>query len=236
MIEILGIIPSRGGSKGVPGKNTKLLAQKPLLLYTIVAAQKSSLLKKIILSSEDEKSIALGKEYNIEVPFERPASLAADDTPSIEVVKHAINFYLTKGKKFDVICLLQPTYPFRTSGLIDLCIEKFIETGADTLVTTVPVPHHFNPHWVFEKDKEGWLKMATGEKNIITARQNLPEAFIRDGGVYIFNAELPMEQNTLFGGRIVSLQTDVNWYVNIDTPEDWLYAEGKAGLYQALFF
>ncbi len=235
-MEVLGIIPARGGSKGVPGKNTKLLAQRPLLLYTIVAAQKSSLLSETILSSDDEKIIALGREYNISVPFKRPSALAGDDTPTIEVVKHAINFYLDVDKKFDAICLLQPTYPFRTKGLIDLCIGKFIETGADTLVTSVPVPHHYNPHWVFEKNGEGWLKIATGEEEIISARQDLPEAFIRDGGVYIFKVELPMQYNTLLGKKISFLQTDFDRYVNIDTPEDWQRAEEKAGLYQELFF
>ena len=125
-MRILAIIPARGGSKGVPGKNIKLLAGKPLIAYTIQAAQKATLLSEIILSSDSDEIIQIAQAYGLEVPFKRTESLATDESPTILTVLHALEYFSAKGIEFDAVCLLQVTNPFRTSEFIDKAIEKFI--------------------------------------------------------------------------------------------------------------
>lgn len=223
-MNVLGLIPARGGSKGIPGKNIKLLAGKPLLQYTFEAGKNSKLLNKVILSSDDEAIIQIAKQLELEVPFKRPANLAQDSSSSLEVVKHAVNYYLEKGIQFDAVCLLQVTTPFRQPGLIDECILKFKDGGFDSLVSVREVPKEYNPHWVLE-ESEGTLKIATGEMEIIPRRQDLPKAYHRDGAIYLTKTEVILNANSLFGEKIGFVDTTDSPYVNIDTPEDWRKAE-----------
>ncbi|GEQ86802.1 hypothetical protein ULMS_23100 [Patiriisocius marinistellae] len=223
-MKILGIIPARGGSKGIPNKNRKLLNGIPLLQYTTTAAKESQLLDEVIFTSEDDILISLAKSQGISVPFKRPAHLATDAAGSLEVVKHAISFYKEKGIYFDAVCLLQVTTPFRTAETIDLAIRKFKKNNCDSLISVQKVPHQFNPHWVFE-EKNGNLKIATGETRIIKRRQELPDAFIRDGAIYITKTRTLMEENSFFGNSTTYIETDASSYVNIDTMEDWKKAE-----------
>lgn len=234
-MDVLGIIPARGGSKGVPGKNIRSLLTLPLLAYTVHAAKQSTLLSQLILSSDDATIINVARHYSVQVPFVRPAQLAADNTSTLQVLQHALQHFNQQQKHFDAVCLLQPTYPFRVPGLIDACIKKFIQTEADTLFTALPVPHQYNPHWVFEKNSNHWLQIATGEPTIITQRQQLPQAFIRDGGVYVIKTQTLLQHNSLFGKRIAYHLSDAAWYVNIDTEEDWKLAEEKASDYLQQF-
>ena len=124
-MKILGLIVARGGSKGIPGKNIKLLGGIPLLGYTIDSVKVSELLTKCILSSDSEEIIKAGKKFGVEAPFKRPAEFAKDATASIEVIKHALKFFAASNEHFDAVCLLQPTTPFRSKGLIDDAIRKF---------------------------------------------------------------------------------------------------------------
>jgi CMP-N,N'-diacetyllegionaminic acid synthase len=223
-MKILAIIPARGGSKGVPGKNIKLLGEKPLLQYTVEASMQSQLISKTILSTDDAEIIACARNFDIEIPFVRPHELATDQAKSIDVVKHAVEFMEAKGEFYDAVCLLQVTSPFRPHGMIDKAIQKFIDTDADTLITVLPVPHEYNPHWVFEVNERGELKIATGENTIISRRQDLPLAYHRDGSIYITKTEY-IKQGTFYGNSLTYLETDPNNYVNIDTLFDWKKAE-----------
>ena len=223
-MKILGLIPARGGSKGIPGKNIKSLGGKPLLQYTFEAAKESKLLAGVILSSDNSEIITVAEKLGLQVPFIRPLDLAADDTSSLEVLKHALNYFAQKGEKFDAICLLQPTTPFRRKGLIDEAIEKFSCGNYDSLVSVREVPAEFNPHWIFE-ETHGHLKIATGEDEIIPRRQELPKAYHRDGAIYLTKTEVLLEQNSLYGENIGFIDTTGDPYVNIDSPEDWEKAE-----------
>lgn len=223
-MKILGLIPARGGSKGIPGKNIKPLGVKPLLQYTFEAAEASKLLTKIILSTDDEEIFKTAKKIGLKVPFLRPEELAQDNTPSLDVILHALNFFEEKGEKFDAVCLLQPTTPFRKEGLIDSAITKFLEGDFDSLVTVREVPAEYNPHWVFE-EKNGGLKIATGESEIISRRQDLPKAYHRDGAIYLTKTKILQEEKSLLGKKIGFLDTTGDPFVNIDMPEDWKEAE-----------
>lgn len=223
-MKILGLIPARGGSKGIPGKNIKPLGGKPLLQHTFEAAKNSNLLNKVILSSDDEAIIEIAKQLDLEVPFKRPAILAEDSSSSLEVVQHALNYYLKQGINFDVVCLLQPTTPFRKAGFIDECVLKFKDGNFDSLVSVREVPKEYNPHWVFEEN-QGALKIATGEKEIISRRQDLPKAYHRDGAIYLTKTDVLLNQNSLYGKNIGFIDTTAYPYANIDTQEDWKKAE-----------
>ena len=219
-MKILGLIPARGGSKGIPGKNIKSLVGKPLLQYTFEAAKNSKLLTRAILSSDDQNIIEIAKKIRLEVPFLRPQELAQDNTSSLAVVQHAMKVFAEKNEKFDAVCLLQPTTPFRRQGLIDEAIEQFKAGDYDSLISVREVPAEFNPHWVFEENN-GRLTIATGEKEIISQRQKLPKVYHRDGAIYITKTNVLLEQNSLYGQKIGFIDTTGDPYVNIDTPEDW---------------
>ncbi len=230
-IKILGLIPARGGSKGVSGKNSKLLGGIPLVVYSIQSALATHGLGEVIVSTDDPAIQQISLSAGAKAPFLRPVHLAQDDTPTLPVIQHALQYYLEQGERFDAICLLQPTTPFRKKELIDQAIEKFISSGADALVSVVPVPHEFNPHWVFEPNRQGFLTIATGEKDIIPRRQELPPAYVRDGAIYLTKSSVILEKNSLYGDALAYIENDPDFHVNIDTQADWELAEKKVGIF-----
>jgi CMP-N-acetylneuraminic acid synthetase len=218
---VLGLIPARGDSKGVPRKNIKLLCGKPLLEYTAESALASRSLSRVILSTDDEEVAKVGLRCGLEVPFLRPAELAADDTPMLPVVQHAVRWMEQLGERFDAICLLQPTNPLRRAKDIDGCIELLMKSHADAVVTVLPVPAEYNPHWVYFEDNGGGLHLSTGDVSPIARRQDLPLAFHREGSVYVTRRDVVMEGNSLYGERLIGYRLDSAASVNIDTTEDW---------------
>ena len=215
----------------MPGKNTKPLNGRLLIQYTFKAAIDSQLVDKIVLTTDSEDIARSANATPIQVPFIRPSSLASDTTPTVDVIKHAIEYFDSKGEYFDNICLLQPTCPFRSPGFVDRCIETMVASGADCLVSVKKVPHEYNPHWVFLDDHTGFLRIATGEKAIIPSRQLLPEAYARDGSVYVFKADNIRNHHSIYGKTISYLESDNLWHINIDTPDDWKRAEMIANMY-----
>ncbi|WP_282073724.1 cytidylyltransferase domain-containing protein [Polaribacter atrinae] len=224
-MRVLGLIPARGGSKGVLGKNIKILGGKPLIQFTSDIALQSNLLTKVIVSTDDDAIIAVAEKIGLTVPFKRPANLANDKSPTLPVILHALEYLESKGECFDAVCLLQVTSPFRSVAFLDQAIHQFIEKDTDSLVSVLEVPHEYNPHWTFELDENQHLKIATGEEEIITRRQNLPKAYHRDGSLYITKTSVLKEQNSLYGKTISHIESPKEFYVNIDTLEDWQKAE-----------
>lgn len=228
-MRVLGLIPARAGSKGVPRKNTKLLGGKPLLQYTAKAAHEARRLSRVILSTDDEEIADVGTRVGLEVPFRRPRELARDDTPMLDVVRHALLWIETDGDRFDAVCLLQPTNPFRRSADIDGCVELLEESKADSVVTVLRVPPEHNPHWVYFSDLDGSLRLSTGDQEPLPRRQDLPAAFQREGSVYLTRRDVVMAENSLYGRRLVGYLVNPENRVNIDTPEDWKRAEFLLG-------
>lgn len=218
---VLGLVPARGGSKGVPGKNTKLLCGKPLLEYTAESALKARSLSRLILSTDDLEIADIGKCCGLDVPFLRPAELATDDTPMLPVVQHAVAWMEEHGESFDAICLLQPTNPLRRAEHIDGCIELLEQSGADAVVTVLPVPAEYNPHWVYFRKETGNLILCTGESTPIPRRQDLPVAFHREGSVYVTRRDVVMKGGSLYGKDLVGYELQSHEHVNIDSMDDW---------------
>lgn len=226
-MKVLGIIPARGGSKGVPRKNIRLLAGKPLLAYTAETALKSQRLARVILSTEDNEIADVAKQYGIDVPFMRPAELAEDTTPTLSVIQHALSKLSELGEEYDAVCLLQPTNPLRRAEDIDNCIELLESTGADSVVSVLPVPAEFNPAWVYVGNSNGFIKLLNGEEEPIPRRQDLPAAFHRDGTVYVTRTSVILDRGSLYGSKIHAYKVDPRFSMNIDTEEDWNTAESR---------
>ena len=224
----MGFIPARSGSKGVPGKNLKMLHGKPLLAYTAEAALKSSFLDMVLLSTDSQQYAEAGRAMGLQVPFLRPAALAQDTTPTLPVIQHALNTLAEAGEVFDAVCLLQVTAPFRKKGFIDEAISVFYLRGSDSLLSVLPVPHEYNPHWTFEPEAaSGLLHIATGEKEIIKRRQDLPKAFIRDGSIYLTKTSVLLDKNSVYGDSVAYIESDPGFQCNIDTVADWEKAEQR---------
>ncbi len=224
-MRVLGLIPARGGSKGVPRKNLRRLNGKPLLQYTVEAALAATRLSRVILSTEDEEMAEAGRRCGVEVPFLRPPELARDETPMLPVVRHAVASLEAGGDRYDAICLLQPTNPMRRATDIDACIELLENSEADAVVTVLRVPSEYNPHWVYFRGAGDYLHLSTGESTPITRRQELPPAFHREGSVYVTRRDVLMEGHSFYGTRLAGYLMDASLSVNIDTMEDWERAE-----------
>lgn len=224
-MKVLGVIPARGGSKGVPRKNIKLLDGKPLLAYSAESALEAKRLSRVILSTEDEEIAEVGRGLGLDVPFMRPAELATDTAATFPVVMHTIDTLRSQGDSYDAVCLLQPTNPLRRAMDIDECIEIMERCGSDSVVSVLPVPVPFNPMWVFWKRDDGRLVLSSGESEPITRRQDLPKAFHRDGSIYLTRTDVLFEYGNLYGQSIQSYEIDSRFAVNIDTADDWERAE-----------
>jgi len=220
MMRVLGLIPARGGSRDIPRKNLRVLGGKPLLQHTVEAALAARGLSRVVLSTEDEEIVALGRQYGVDVPFLRPAELARDDTPTLPVVLHALTWLERVGDRFDAICLLQPTHPLRRPEHVDACIALLEQTDADAVMTVLRVPPAYNPHWVYFVDASGHLALSTGARQPIPRRQELPAAFHREGSVYVVRRDVVMTQQSMYGDRLVGYELDPAQSVNIDGWDD----------------
>ncbi len=222
---VLGLVPARGGSRGVPRKNLRDLGGRPLLAWTAAAALGAERIDRVVLSTDDEEIAEVGSSLGLEVPFLRPSELAGDASPMIDVVTHALEYLTADGDEYEVVCLLQPTNPLRDPGLVDTAIEVLLTSDADSVFTTLPVPHEHNPHWVYFEQPDGSLRLATGESSPIGRRQDLPTAVHREGSVYVTRTAVVLDQRSLYGSRSVGIPVDPTMSVNIDTPADWERAE-----------
>lgn len=220
-MKVLGLIPARGGSKGVPRKNIKNLCGKPLLAYTAETALKAKRLLRVVLSTEDDEIAEIGKKFGLDVPLMRPQELAQDTTPTLPVIQHMLLTLQNMGETFDAVCLLQPTNPLRQTEDIDNCIKLLIDSQADSVISVLPVPHEYNPNWVFIQNGNGMVKLSTGEKEPISRRQDLPKAFHRDGSIYVTRTEIIINKNSLYGSKIQAYEMNPFCSANIDTEKDW---------------
>ncbi len=224
-MRVLGIVTARGGSKGVPRKNIKLLGGKPLIGWTADAAARATKLARTVISTDDDEIAEVAREVGLEVPFIRPAALAEDTTPTLPVLQHVVTTLEAAGDRYDAICLLQPTNPLRTSAMIDGALELLERTGADSVVSVLPVPLDHHPFWAYIAAPNGELKLASGAAAPVTRRQDLPPAFHREGSIYAMRRDVLIDGNSLYGARTVGYPIDATTSVNIDTLEDWARAE-----------
>lgn len=219
----LVLIPARGGSKGIPGKNIKPLGGVPLVARTINAALEAfGCSAPLCLSTDSEEIRNVGMKYGAEAPFLRPAELAADDTPTRDVILHALDFYAARGYDADCVVLLQPTSPFRTAPQIVEAVSLY-RPDIDMVVSVSPSTA--NPYYdIFETDSEGLLRISKGE-GLFTRRQQAPQVWQYNGAIYVIKADslrrMPMGA---FRARLPYVMDRLT-SLDIDTPLDWEMAE-----------
>jgi CMP-N,N'-diacetyllegionaminic acid synthase len=228
---ILGVITARAGSKGIPGKNTRLLAGKPLIAHTIDAARASRAFDRLIVSTDDEQAAAIARAHGCEVPFIRPASLAADDTPHLPVMQHALT-WLREHDAYepDWVMILLPTSPLRQPSHIRGAIDLAARSGADSVVSVDELPAHYNPMRVVTVDDNGWARLFVGGEPVKRRpgrRQDMPKAWVLNGAVYLFRTAVLFDpaEPSLYGDRVAAYAMARPYGLNIDDLDDWTAAE-----------
>lgn len=230
-LRVLGLVPARGGSKGIPRKNIAPLHGKPLIGWTIEAAAGSKL-DRLVLSSDSAEIIDVARAAGkIECPFVRPAELAADDTPAIDVVLHAVNWlHDHEGYTPDAIMLLQPTSPLRRREHIDAAIDLFEAHDADSLVSVVKAPHNMTPESLMRLEQDaagaGWLTPYLPMQERKHQRQSKPSYYARNGAaIYLVRTAVLLERHTLYGNRILAYPMSREESIDIDEPFDFELCE-----------
>ena len=209
---VLAIIPARGGSKGVPRKNIRDLAGKPLIAWTIEAAKASQYIDRLVLSSDDAEIIGVAQAHGCEAPFVRPAELARDETPGIDPILHALQAL----PGYDYVVLLQPTSPLRTGEDIDGCIARCEEKNAPACVSVTEPDHH--PQWMYTLDDRETLQPISGQRAV--RRQDLPEVYALNGAVYVARTEWLFETRNFLSESTQGYVMPSRRSLDIDTEQD----------------
>jgi CMP-N-acetylneuraminic acid synthetase len=220
---ILAIIPARGGSKGVLGKNIRPLAGKPLLGYTAEAAKAAASLDRVILTTDDPAIAALGRSLGLDVPFLRPKDISGDAAPVSQAVFHVLNHLAAQGQVPDIVCLLQPTAPLRLAEDIDAALAPVIAGRADSCIT-VCASESCHPYYQY-RIEDGVPRLFCPEALAFTRRQDFPPAYLRNGAVYACRTEVFRAAGSFYGQRLHAHVMPWERSVNIDSEDDLLLAE-----------
>ncbi|MDW7643579.1 MAG: acylneuraminate cytidylyltransferase family protein [Desulfuromonadales bacterium] len=211
--KILSIIPARGGSKGIKRKNIRDVGGKPLIAWTIDAAAKSRYIDRVVLSSDDEEIIEVARRYGCEVPFLRPSELSGDDTPGIAPVLHALD----NLSGYDVVVLLQPTSPLRTSADIDGAIDFWAKQKAPACVSVSPSAK--SPFWMYTLDTNAKLHPLI-KKELILRRQDLPDTMVLNGAIYVADCGWLRTEKTFLTPETVGFVMPISRSLDIDEEID----------------
>jgi len=218
---ILAIIPARGGSKRLPGKNVKPLLGKPLITYSIEQAKQTTHTMRIVVSTDDAEIKKVSLKCGAEV-LDRPADLATDTATTMSVLHHVVKTLQSRGYSPDIVVLLQPTCPMRLPVDIDACVRKLIDTGADSVVTVREIDEP--PHWMMQLGDGDRTSLFMKEQ--ITRKQDIPKLYILNGGVYAIKTNVLLKQERYVMGpdnRAVIMPRERSY--DIDTPEDFELVE-----------
>jgi len=216
--KVLAIVPARGGSKGVPRKNLRMVGGRPLIAWTIAAAKAAAAVDRVILSSEDQGIIAAGRDAGCDVPFVRPAELATDSASLLDVVHHAV---AQCGDGFGWVVLLQPTSPLRAASDIDATLKTCQDAHAPACVTVTPADK--NPLWMFFREDDGRMRPVI-ETSTTPAfrRQDLPQAYALNGAVYAARRPWLAGRNSFLSAGTVCHVMPRERSIDVDTEMDFV--------------
>lgn len=218
---MLAIIPAREGSKGLPGKNIKLLAGKPLIAYSIEAALKSNSITKVIVTTDSEEIAKIAMNFGAECPFLRPIELSTDTARSIDVYRHTIDWLRTnQNMKIENLTILQPTSPLRTHADIDAAISLFYERNADSVVSYCKEYHPIRWHKYITED----CRFENIFQEVLNNRQVERPSFFPNGAIYVFKSDLIEQEKYYTSNSYAYLMPRIK-SVDIDTLEDFEYVE-----------
>jgi N-acylneuraminate cytidylyltransferase len=224
-MRVLGLIPARGGSKGVPGKNTRFLLGKSLVERAFETATASGVLDRIVLSTDDPAIGRVAAQLGLEVPFLRPAEFARDDSPMIDCVRHAVTALSQASYRPDAVLLLQPTSPLRRPTHIQEAVQLL--PGHDSVCSVVAVPQEVSPHYLMRITPEGFLDFFLPDGATYGRRQDVPRAYRRDGTIYLTRTTLLLDHGSLYGPRCVPMHLPHEESLSIDDDDDWAEAERR---------
>lgn len=218
--DVIGCIFARGGSKGVPRKNIRLLAGKPLLAYAIETALASRWIGRVVVSTDDAEIAAVARQYGAEVPFIRPAELARDDSPEWLAWQHAIRML----GDMDIFVSVPPTSPLRAVGDVDACIEKLMESDADAVITVRLAER--NPYFnMVTLDEDGYAQLVIPSGPKVHRRQEAPVVYDVTTVAYAARPEFVLRASSLFEGRLKAVVVPAERAIDIDTELDFKFAE-----------
>jgi CMP-N,N'-diacetyllegionaminic acid synthase len=217
-----GVIPARGGSKGLPGKNLKRIGALSLIGHAVVSAREARTLTRVIVSTDSPEIAEEARRHGAEAPFLRPAELASDQAGMVPVLQHAVRWLESTGVRPDLIVTLQPTSPFRTGVEIDDTIARVVDTGADSAQTLVEASYH--PFFMKTLDGDRTVALFPDGKKYVR-RQDAPAVYQPSGAVYVTRYHLLMEEDQVLGHDNRGLVMPFEASVNIDTEWDFLLAE-----------
>lgn len=233
-MKILGLIPARGGSRGIPGKNLTPLGGRPLIAWTIAAACAAKL-DRVVVSTDDAEIAETSRMHGADAPFLRPAELAGDETPALPVIAHALDELEQQDSWCaDAVAYLQPTSPFRTESDIDAAIALLKDGDTDTVVSVIPVPHNMLPSSLMQERPDGSLDFLAppGERRF--RRQDKNERLLaRNGPAILLLRAAVVQSGRLYGDRIRPLVMDRLRSLDIDAPADLELAEALIPLIQS---
>ena len=224
MTEVLAVIPARGGSKGLPGKNLRLLADHPLIAYSIAAGLQSQLVDRVICSTDSEEIADVARKYGAEIPFMRPSELAQDHSPDIDFFLHTIETLAATGYRPDIIVQLRPTDPIRKPGLVDEAVQMLIDNPGAHSVRTITEPG-YSPYKMWTVNSSGTLDPLLTVPGVPEPfnmpRQELPEVWWHIGVLDVVRTNVVTETNSLSGTVILPLKVDRASSADIDTLDDF---------------
>jgi len=229
-LRVLGVITARGGSKGLPGKNLRLLGGRPLIAYTAEAALQSGAFDRVVLSTDATDIAAVARSLGLDVPFMRPPELARDETPHLPVLEHAVR-WLDEHQQYrpDAVMILQPTSPFRSPRHIREAIALLEQSAADSVVSVSDVPAHFNPMRTLRIDDRGMASLFVSGQPVrfrINRRQDLPPAWTMNGAIYLFRTRVLFAgEPSLYGDTTAAYLMSPADGISIDSIDDWIEAE-----------
>ena len=218
---VLAVIPARGGSKGIPGKNIKMIAGKPLIAYTILAARGSKYIDDVIVSTDSSEIAVVSGTFGAEVPFMRPESISGDRSKSIEAEVHAVEWLKERGREYDAVVYLQPTSPLRRSEEIDGAVEEFYSHGELGLASVCRVSE--NPVLTRRMDDSGVLHPLLPISSTVR-RQDMPEFWHIDGAIYV-NRTSDLNLDTSLNDNPIGFVMPEMRSVDIDNLDDFYRAE-----------
>lgn len=222
--KILAIIPARSGSKGIPKKNIKKLNGKNMIIYTIEAALQSKYKMRIIVTTDDEETAQISKNHGAETPFIRPEELARDETATLPVLQHTINYLKNKEAYYpETIALLQPTSPLRQAKHIDEAFDLFFKNKVDSIVSLCEA--EYPPYWMKRIDNDGRVLPFLKYKQQYTRRQDLPKIYRLNGAIYITKVDIIMKSNKLLGNNTKAYIMKKEDSIDIDTYLDFKLAQ-----------
>lgn len=223
---IVGFIFARVGSQGVPGKNIRFLADKPLIAYAIETAFQSQFIDRVVVSTDDEKIARVAQDFGAEVPFVRPKELAQNNSPEWLAWQHAIRTLKEQdnGRELDVFVSIPPTAPLRSVEDVDNAIQTFLESDADIVITAKKASRHpsFN---MITLDEQNCAKLVLPLDKQIIRRQDTPPVYDMTTVAYVASPKFIMESNAVFEGSVKAVLIPEERALDIDTELDFQFAE-----------